>query len=86
MTYVITNGMQLANELREHVAEIIFDKVDGERRIMKCTLKPQYLKEQVYNPSEDVKKGILTVWDVENKGWRSFYFGRVLSCQLINWD
>lgn len=85
MTYIITNGQQLAADLREYVAEIIFDKVDGERRVMKCTLQPKYVKEN-YNPSEDIKKGILTVWDVENKGWRSFYFGRVLSCQIVNWE
>ena len=85
MTYVITDGMKLAADLREHVAEIIFDKIDGERRIMKCTLRSKYTQDQ-YNPAEDIKKGFITVWDLENNGWRSFHFGRVLSCQIINWE
>lgn len=62
--------------LREGVARVTFTKVDGTERNMKCTLNekviPQSTEEKktvkvkAYNPD------VISVWDTENNGWRSF--------------
>lgn len=91
MTYVILNKSHLRADLREHIAEVIFDKVDGTRRLMRCTLKPSMLPEGVTSstldeeigPGEDPHPNTLAVWDVDKNGWRSFRTDRVLSCQIL---
>ena len=54
--------------------------MNGEERIMKCTLREDYLPERLEIESKDLiwddkkntSKESLSVWDVEAKGWRSF--------------
>jgi len=71
---------ELKQILENSVTTVVFTKVNGEQREMKCTLISEYL------PKEDVagkqlltetltrkeNPSTLTVWDVENNGWRSF--------------
>ena len=60
----------LSTLLRETVAEVTFNKIDGDERVMKCTLKdtPALKGGRVTVINEDV----LSVWDVDAEGWRSF--------------
>jgi hypothetical protein len=70
----------IINDLKQSVAEVTFTKVNGERRIMRCTLDPRYMPslttEQVKHlDQQHIKpenKEVVAVWDVQNSGWRSF--------------
>ena len=70
----------LVEMLYSGIVNVKFTKSDGTERIMKCTLQESYI--QPYDKkTERVKKSnehTLSVWDVENSGWRSFRFDSVL--------
>jgi hypothetical protein len=80
----------LLNDLKQHVCEVIFTKVNGEKRTMRCTLMPEhlppntdkkYLDEQ-HNKQENLN--IIAAWDVEKGGWRSFKIETVEYAQVID--
>ena len=72
--------LDLVQQLFENIVTVNFIKVNGEERIMKCTLREDYLPERLEIESKDLiwddkkntSKESLSVWDVEAKGWRSF--------------
>lgn len=70
----------LVEMLQQGVVSVKFTKSDGSERTLKCTLNDSYI--QPYEKkTERVKKSnehSLSVWDVENNGWRSFRFDSVL--------
>ena len=71
---------KLKQFLENSVTTIVFTKVNGEQREMKCTLLSEYLpktdvaEKQLLTETLTKKENpsTLTVWDVENNGWRSF--------------
>lgn len=74
------NKLDLIEKLFESVVTVNFIKVNGDERIMKCTLNEEYLPEKIEVESKDLiwddknnkSKESLSVWDTESKGWRSF--------------
>jgi hypothetical protein len=68
---------ELQSQLQTEVLEVTFTKVNGDKRVMNCTLMEGILPS---NPTEEAKKDtkkkvnedILSVWDVDASGWRSF--------------
>jgi hypothetical protein len=68
---------ELQSQLQKEVLEVTFTKVNGEKRIMNCTLMEGILPS---NPTEEAKKeakkkvneDVLSVWDIDSNGWRSF--------------
>lgn len=61
--------------LKEQVVTVTFLKKDGSERVMKCTLNSTHLPETPLVEDKKVKKAnenVLSVFDVENNGWRSF--------------
>lgn len=72
----------LKQALFSDVVEVLFVKKDGTERRMVCTLKPDLLPSQT-DLEEAVQKktpnpDVLAVWDLENKGWRSFRYDSVI--------
>ncbi len=54
---------------------VTFTKKDGSERVMKCTLDPKELPEQVITENKKERKqsdNSIAVYDLEAKGWRSF--------------
>jgi hypothetical protein len=72
------NNMLDKYELKEflegNVATVVFKKVDGTERKMRCTLKNQFLAE---HDGQDKHADILAVWDLDNDAWRSFHVSSV---------
>jgi hypothetical protein len=69
---------ELQTQLQTEVLEVTFTKVNGDKRVMNCTLMEGILPS---NPTEEttkdtkekkVNEDILSVWDVDASGWRSF--------------
>jgi hypothetical protein len=74
------NISELRELLRTDVATVVFSKKDGSSRTMICTTMKEYLPEAPSVPSV-VSPTVVTVWDLEQNGWRSFRFDSVKSIQ-----
>jgi len=67
--------------LQTGIANVTFVKKDGTERNLRCTLRPDLLP-----PQTDLEEAVsklpfptsLAVWDLENKGWRSFRYDSIL--------
>ena len=80
----------LMNDLKLHACEVRFTKVNGEKRVMHCTLRSDLLPpatntvklEEEHEKHRD--SGALAVWDLQNSGWRSFRIDSVEYAQIID--
>ena len=68
------------NMLNNGVVTVTFTKVNGEERVMRCTLLSEYLPggtgPTLLNESASDN---VSVWDTEANGWRSFRLSSVKS-------
>lgn len=77
-------------DLRDYVIEVSFEKVNGENRVMRCTLKPNLLPPSYINESAEEKTfhnnnpNVIAAWDVQKGGWRSFRIDSVKYLQVID--
>ena len=78
-------------QLQENVAEVTFNKLNGDQRVMTCTLVPIYLPSATKTDTMSQKKvrelneQVISVWDVNAQGWRSFRYERVTDFKLVDW-
>ena len=75
---------ELADKLRENIANVTFTKKDGTERVMKCTLKegvaiPHERKtDRVKEPKDD----LLPVWDIEAEAWRTITIPNIIKVEI----
>jgi D-hexose-6-phosphate mutarotase len=68
---------ELREELKRGICVIDFLKVDGSRRVMKCTQNQEYIREhetQYEKKTDRVRtenENLLVVFDTEKNDWRS---------------
>ena len=74
---------QLRTLLSTNVASVTFTKKNGEKRVMVCTTKQDLLPGEPSKFAGPVSDSVLTVWDIENDGWRSFRFDTVSNIDYI---
>lgn len=71
----------LQTQLRDEILEVTFTKVNGDKRVMNCTLMEQIMptitEEKKDTTDKKVNEDILSVWDIDAKGWRSFRINTV---------
>ena len=72
---------EMINNLKEGVCEVVFTKVNGDKRTMLCTLSSEVLPEAVTSTSTPttVNEEVVKCFDVEAKGWRSYRVDSVIS-------
>ena len=70
---------RLRDELRNNILTVTFTKVNGEERVMNCTLISSYLPETKGGSSSDK---VITVWDTDKNAWRAF---RPTSVKSVNY-
>ena len=72
---------ELQTQLRDEILEVTFTKVNGDKRVMNCTLMEQIMptttEEKKDTTDKKVNEDILSVWDIDAKGWRSFRINTV---------
>lgn len=79
-----STSLMLRNLLKETVAYIKFTKVDGTERTIKGTLRQDLLPPYEESTSPKSKNdNIISVWDLENEGWRSFRYDSVIEVTVI---
>lgn len=79
----------LKNLLEQNVIKVDFLKLNGDRRVMTCTLredmKPPATKDDAISQKavRSVSDAVISVWDVNAKGWRSFRYDRVSQVNIV---
>lgn len=76
---------QIKHLLQQQNATITFTKVDGSERILNCTLQEHLipkLESKLESDSSTKTKvensNLLSVWDLDNSGWRSFRIDSII--------
>ena len=70
---MIMTREEVSTNLKSAVATVVFEKVDGTLRTMRCTLMEQYLPDRTEKMTgKTPNESSLAVWDLDNGGWRSF--------------
>jgi hypothetical protein len=66
----------MAGILKQERMNVRFVKTDGTTRDLHCTLRadliPEVIVEAVSKPAKARSTEVLSVWDLDNAGWRSF--------------
>jgi len=80
------NREQIVEQLKNNVCEVTFTKVNGDKRVMPCTLRedmlPPVIKEDV-NADRKVNEKTVSVWVTDANGWRSFRVDSVLDIKVL---
>ena len=80
----------LKNQLEQNVLVVDFTKLNGDKRVMTCTLrediKPPATKTDTMSQKKvrEVSDEVVSVWDVNAKGWRSFRYERINSVNIVD--
>jgi hypothetical protein len=80
----------LKNLLAQNVLVVDFLKLNGDKRVMTCTLrddmKPRATKDDALSQKKvrEVSDAVISVWDVNAKGWRSFRYERINSVDIVD--
>jgi hypothetical protein len=79
----------LKKQLEQNVLVVDFLKLNGDKRVMTCTLrediKPAATKTDAMSQKKvrEVSDAVVSVWDVNAKGWRSFRYDRVNAVEIV---
>ena len=86
----IPTQQDLKHLLEQNVLVVDFTKLNGDKRIMTCTLredmKPRATKDDAMSQKKvrEVSDAVVSVWDVNAKGWRSFRYERVNAVNIVD--
>ena len=71
----------IMNMLQTGIINVKFTKTDGSERIMKCTLMSEIVKphDKKTDREKKVNENIISVWDIDSEGWRSFRYDSIIS-------
>lgn len=74
---------ELKEQLKDGIVTVVFEKVDGTIREMQCTLNKDIMPAQLLTEEQNAAKvrtendDLLSVWDTQSNGWRSFHVSKV---------
>ena len=86
----IPTKADLKKLLEQNVLTVDFLKLDGDKRVMTCTLrediKPAATKTDAMSTKKvrEISDAVVSVWDVNAKGWRSFRYDRINSVDIVD--
>ena len=86
----IPTKLDLKGLLEQNVIVVDFTKLDGDKRIMTCTLredmKPRATKVDPMSQKKirEISDAVVSVWDVNAQGWRSFRYDRINSVDIVD--
>jgi len=93
-TVAVLKGIPVKTELKtlleQNVLVVDFTKLNGDKRVMTCTLredmKPRATKDDAMSQKavREVSDAVVSVWDVNAKGWRSFRYERINSVDIVD--
>jgi len=86
----IPTKQDLKQLLEHNVVTVDFLKLNGDRRVMTCTLrsdiKPPATKSDPITQAavRETAEAVVSVWDVNAQGWRSFRYDRVSAVNIVD--
>lgn len=81
---------ELMEMLKTSIVEVTFTKLNGDERIMPCTLSetvlPPATKEDLLTQKKvrEISDKVVAVWATESKAFRSFRYDRVKSVKVLS--
>ena len=73
----------LVEDLKRNVIKVTFTKVNGDERIMNCTLHDSVLPESNGKSKKKENLEVLSVWDIDKDAWRSFRIDSVKEIKVV---
>ena len=73
---------ELIKLLKKEVVEVTFTKLNGDERVMPCTLIESFFPDPKKEAEQRNEKTV-AVWSVESKGFRSFRYDRVTNVKVL---
>ena len=86
----IPTKIDLKNQLEQNVMIVDFTKLNGDKRVMTCTLredmKPHATKVDPMSQKKirEISDAVVSVWDVNAEGWRSFRYDRINKVDIVD--
>jgi hypothetical protein len=72
----------LIEALTKHECTVTFTKVNGETRVMPCTLKEDVIPKIEPKGTKKPNDAVVSVWCLDKKEWRSFRVDNVVDLQI----
>ncbi len=72
----------LLEALKNHECTVTFTKVNGETRVMPCTLKEDLVHKVEHKGTKKPNEAVVSVWCLDQKDWRSFRVDNVVDLQI----
>jgi hypothetical protein len=78
------NRDEIVSLLKKEVCTVEFKKLNGDKRVMSCTLKESFLPAaKKHDPMSqkkvrEINPEVVSVWDTSAEGWRSFRVANVI--------
>ena len=88
MTNVIERNT-LEQQLKENIMEVTFNKINGDKRIMSCTLSKSVLppatkKDPITQEKiRKINEEVMSVWDTNANGFRSFRMANIVEVKQL---
>ena len=76
------NRELLIEALTKHECTVTFTKVNGETRVMPCTLKADIVPKVESKGTKKPNESVVSVWCLDKKEWRSFRLDNVVDLQI----
>jgi hypothetical protein len=83
MVYGKLSRNELRDLLSENVLRVTFNKKNGDRRVMTCTLKQDLLPKSTNTTSYKEALTSLSVWDTNANGWRAFCLDKIQNVEKV---
>jgi len=72
----------LIEALTKHECTVTFTKVNGETRVMPCTLREDVVPAVEPKGTKKSNESVVSVWCLDKKEWRSFRVDNVVDLQI----
>jgi hypothetical protein len=72
----------LLEALTNNICTVTFTKINGETRVMPCTLKDDIIPKLEHKGTKKPNEAIVSVWCTDKKEWRSFRVDNVVDLQI----
>lgn len=72
----------LLEALKNHECTVTFTKVNGETRVMPCTLKEDVVPKLETKGTKKSNDSVVSVWCTDKREWRSFRVDNVVDLQI----
>lgn len=75
----------LIKNLQQKVMRVTFTKVNGEERVMDCTLQ-EYMLPETVESNRKQNEAVLPVFDINKGEWRSFRMDSITKIETVEYE